>query len=126
MNRVITYGITVAILTEVFVWAGLFLSFSRNLLPGLVLLYAFVLLVLYLAGMIGTAIQLFGPILSECRRSVDNNHANTVGLTYEALIWLNQHDTCQRWYIVFAFWVSGSVMLVWMIFVARSVLSESK
>lgn len=74
-----TYSITVGVLTEIFVWAMLFLSFQRNLLPGVVMILGFVLLVLYITGFVGTAVQVFGPVLKACHRYVDEIPSEGMG-----------------------------------------------
>lgn len=93
----------------------LLLAFSRRLFPGLVMLKAFIMFVLYLTGLIGTAIQLFGPVIEQCDRS-------STGLNLDALLWLLQRQTCEDWYVVFGFWVAGAIFEVWIFIVARKVL----
>lgn len=105
--------------TEALIWAVLLLSFSRRLYPGVVILKAFILFVLYLTGMIGTASQLFGPVIKECQRGSAN------GLNVDALMWLLQRSTCEDWYVVFGFWVVGMLFEVWILIVARRVLARS-
>lgn len=116
---IIPYSITVGALTEAFVWAMLFLSFQRRLVPNLVMLWTFILFVLYLTGFIETAIQLFGPVIKACRSQVDQNDQS--GASVDTLVWLQQSTTCTDWYVGFAFWTAGMVMLVWMFFIARAV-----
>ena len=115
------YGITVGALTIVFVIAMLLLIYQRRLLPGLVMIGCFILTVLYLAGLIETAIQLFGPqgdINDKCQRILANA---PVGPTLQTLAWLQQNGTCQSWLAVFAFWIIGAVFLVYMIVLASMV-----
>ena len=52
------FGISVGVLTVLFVWLMLVLIWQRRLLPGVVMLGSFILLVLFIAGIIGTAIML--------------------------------------------------------------------
>lgn len=106
-------------LTEAFVWVVLLLSFSRRLFPGVMILKAFILFVLYLTGMIGTAIQLFGPVIKECKGPTSN------GLSVDTLMWLLQRTTCEDWYVVFGFWVVGMVFEIWILIVARQVLARA-
>jgi hypothetical protein len=94
--------------TETFVWIVVLLSFQRRLYPGVVILKAFILFVLYLTGMIGTASQLFGPIIK-----------------VDSLLWLLQRSTCEDWYVVFGFFVVGMLFEVWILIVARQVLARS-
>lgn len=118
-HRIIPYGITVGALTETFVWIVVLLSFQRRLYPGVVIVQAFILFVLYLTGMIGTASQLFGPIIKVCQGD------NSSGLNVDSLLWLFQKSTCEDWYVVFGFFVVGMLFEVWILLVARQVLARS-
>ena len=122
-HRIIPYGITVGALTEVFVWAMLFRSFQRKLLPNHVMMLAWIMFALYLTGFIETAIQLFGPILPACKRWVDGRDDS--GLSYDTLVWLTQARTCESWYIIISFWGTGGLMLIWIIILAYNVQSKS-
>jgi hypothetical protein len=84
----------VGALTEAFAWATLFLSWQRKLVPTIFMVYTFILLVLYITGIIGTAIQL-AVIVPACKANVDNNKQN--GLSLDTLVWLNQSHTCENW-----------------------------
>lgn len=118
-NRIIPYGITVGAVTETFVWIVVLLSFQRRLYPGVVILKAFILFILYLTGMIGTASQLFGPIIKVCQGD------SSSGLNVDSLLWLLQRSTCEDWYVVFGFFVVGMLFEVWILIVARQVLARS-
>jgi hypothetical protein len=98
------FGISVGSLTVLFVFLMLVLIWQRRLLPGVVMLGSFILLVLFITGVIETAIQLFGPA----------GNINT-------LAWLQQQSICQQWQAVFAFWIIGAVFLVWMLVLAGMV-----
>lgn len=63
-NRIFPFGVTVGALTIVFVLIAEILIQQKRLEPGTVVLGAFILFVLYLTGLIETAIQLFGPSVS--------------------------------------------------------------
>lgn len=100
----------------------LLLILQRRLLPGVVIIGSFILAVLYLTGLIGTAIQLFGPqgdINGNCQTFVTGNAPT--GVSVATLAWLEQNSTCQSWLAVFAFWIVGAVFLVWMIILASLV-----
>ena len=125
------YGITVGALTVLFILIMLGLIYQRRLLPGLVMIGCFILLVLFITGVIETAIQLFGPqgdIASHCQTIVEGTKDQYQGPSFYTLAWLQQNSTCQSWYAVFAFWIIGAVFLVWMIvlgsMVARGGLGE--
>lgn len=116
------FGIAVGALTVLFVLIMLTLIFQRRLLPGVVMIGSFILLVLYLTGLIETAIQLFGPagdISGNCARYVTNNPSTD--LSINTLAWLEQNSICQSWDAVFAFWIVGAVFLVWMIVLGSQV-----
>lgn len=59
------------------------------------LLGSFILLVLFLAGLIETAIQLFGAgnVSANCQRYVNNNKISGVSAT--TLAWLQQNSICK-------------------------------
>ena len=59
------------------------------------MLGAFILLVLYLTGLIETAIQLFGVgnVSNNCHRYVDNNPIS--GVSVSTLAWLEQNSICK-------------------------------
>lgn len=118
-SRIIPYGIAVGATTEILVWIVVLLSFQRRLFPGLVILKAFILFVLYLTGMIGTASQLFGPVIKACQGN------SSTGLSVDSLMWLLQRSTCEDWYVVFGFWVVGMIFEVWILVVARQVLARA-
>jgi len=116
------YGIAIGSLTILLIIAMLLLIFQSRLIPGIVTIAAFVLLVLYLTGLIETAIQLFGPagnINANCAQYVYGNASK--GVSVNTLAWLQQNSTCQSWLAVFAFWIVGAVFLVWMIVIASMV-----
>jgi len=116
------YGIAIGSLTILLIIAMLLLIFQSRLIPGIVTIAAFVLLVLYLTGLIETAIQLFGPagnINANCAQYVYGQASR--GVSVNTLAWLQQNSTCQSWLAVFAFWIVGAVFLVWMIVIASMV-----
>ncbi|KAF2793150.1 hypothetical protein K505DRAFT_306322 [Melanomma pulvis-pyrius CBS 109.77] len=118
---ILPYGVTVGALTIIFILIELVLIAQRRLLPGIVLLFSFMLLVLYLAGAIGTGIQLFSGnnLNNQCNAYVYNMRQK--GQTANTLAWLQQQNICQCWNAVFAFWIIGSVFLIWMMIMASQV-----
>jgi hypothetical protein len=69
---------------------------QRRLLPGIMMLASFILLVLFITGIIATAIQLFGPnanVNNQCQMYVDNN--KSYGPTLQTLAWLQQNNICK-------------------------------
>lgn len=116
------FGITVGSLTVLFVWLKLVLIYQRRLLPSIVMIGSFILLVLYITGIVETAIQLFGPvgnINGNCQTYIYNQPAN--GLSLNTLAWLEQDSICASWDAVFAFWLIGAVFLTWMIILGSMV-----
>lgn len=116
------FGITVGALTIAFIILMLLLIVQRRLLPGILIIGSFILLVLYITGMIETAIQLFGPagdINSKCQNFVFSENPNELSIT--AFAWLEQNSICQSWQAVFAFWIIGGVFLVYLIVLASMV-----
>lgn len=73
----------------------LILIAQRRLLPGVVLLFSFILLVLFIAGIIGTALNLFaGPNISgQCSTYVQN--MPQYGPSVNTLAWLQQNNICE-------------------------------
>jgi hypothetical protein len=116
------YGITVGSLTVIFVWIMLVLIYQRRLLPGVVIIGSFILLVLYITGIIETAIQLFrntNGVSGQC--SILDRNAPPHGLTVNMLAWLELDSICSSWYAAFAFWIVGAVFFLWMIILGSQV-----
>jgi hypothetical protein len=106
----------------------------------MMMLGSFILLVLYLTGLIETAILLFGSptnVSSTCQRYVTNNQSH--GATLETLAWLQQSNICECsafnsahltvsngrtgscWYAAFSFWLVGVIFFLWMLLMASQV-----
>ncbi|ORY15842.1 hypothetical protein BCR34DRAFT_477293 [Clohesyomyces aquaticus] len=118
---IFTYGVTVGALTIVVILIELVLISQRRLLPGIMMLLSFILLVLFITGVIGTAIQLFGGpnVNNLCNAFVYNQQQDRPDAN--TLAWLQQKSICQSWSAAFAFWIIGSVFLVWMMIMASQV-----
>ncbi|KIV99846.1 uncharacterized protein PV09_08515 [Verruconis gallopava] len=115
------YGVTVGSLVVFLVILEIIMIAQNRLLPGVMMLASFALFVLFLTGVIETAIQLFGAgdVSSNCQNYVTNNPVR--GLSVDTLAWLQQSSICSSWYAAFAFWVIGSVFFVWMFIMAAAV-----
>jgi len=115
------YGVTVGAISIFFILIELIMVAQRRLLPGLMMMIAFILLVLYLTGLIETAIQLFGPgdVNSNCQRYVNNNAIS--GQSVNTLAWLEQNNICSCWYAAFSFWLIGVLLFLWMLLMAAQV-----
>lgn len=118
---ILPYGVTVGALGIIFIIVMIAFVMQRRLLPGAVFLLNFILLVLFITGVVGTAIQLFGGpnINNLCNRFVFNNRQR--GANVQTLAWLQQQNTCQCWQALFAFWIIGSVFTIWMMVIASQV-----
>lgn len=88
------YGVTVGALAIIFIIIEIVYIAQRKLLPGTMMLLSFILLVLFIAGIIGTAIQLFaGPnINNQCNTYVFNDNSN--GPNANTLAFLQQRNIC--------------------------------
>ena len=86
---------TVGSLTVFLVIIEVIMIAQNRLLPGVMMLAAFVLFVLFLTGIIETAIQLFGEgeVSSSCQTYVNNNDVR--GLSVDTLAWLQQSSICE-------------------------------
>ncbi|KAF2399816.1 hypothetical protein EJ06DRAFT_530595 [Trichodelitschia bisporula] len=115
------YAITVGSLVVIFVIIQLILVSQRRLLPAFMMLFSFIFLVLFLAGTIETAIQLFGEgnVSSNCQTYVNNNPVS--GQNVQTLAWLEQDSICSSWYAAFSFWIIGCIFFVWMIVMGSQV-----
>lgn len=88
------YSVTVGALAIIFIIIEIVYIAQRKLLPGTMMLLSFILLVLFIAGIIGTAIQLFaGPnINNQCNTWVFND--NQDGPSLDTLAFLQQRNIC--------------------------------
>lgn len=86
---------TVGALTIFFILVMLVLIAQRRLLPGVVMLGSFILLVLFVTGIIGTAMQLFaGPNINNlCNTYVYSR--KSYNPSTETLAWLQQNNICK-------------------------------
>jgi hypothetical protein len=125
MDRIFTFAIVTASLTIIFLLIILILASRRLLIPGGILIGAFILFVLWLTTLIETAIQLFGPsgnVNSNCNTYVTGRPY--VGVTVETLAWLTQSNICACWKASFAWSIVLAVLFLWMIVLAWQVQRE--
>lgn len=89
------YGVTVGALAIIFIIIEIVYISQRRLLPGVMMLFSFILLVLFIAGIIGTAIQLFaGPnINNQCNMFVFDDASS--GANMNTLAFLQQRNICK-------------------------------
>lgn len=79
-----------------FVFFILFLAFRKSLIPDIIILGSFILFVLWLTGLIGTSIQLYGSaanVNSNCENYVVNQEYK--GPSTNTLAWLTQITICK-------------------------------
>jgi hypothetical protein len=98
--RIMPYGVTVGALALIFIIIEIVYIAQRKLLPGTMMLLSFILLVLFIAGIIGTAIQLFaGPnINNQCNTYVFNDSQD--GPTLDTLAFLQQRNICKCFHVL--------------------------
>ena len=92
--------VVVSGLALLFLLLILVLAAQRSLIPGLIIIGSFILFVLWLTGLIETAIQLYGPsgsVNANCASFVDNQKNNPAfhGQSVDALAWLTQENICE-------------------------------
>lgn len=81
----------------------LYLINQRSLLPGIVILGAFILFVLWMVALVVVSIELWGPqgnVNGNCQLYIVNQQ--TSGRTAETLAWLMQSEICE--FGPFLFW----------------------
>jgi hypothetical protein len=93
--RLFPYGVTVGSLTVLAVILLLIFLNKGNLTPGMLMIVSFVLLVLYITGIVGTGIQLWGEghVASTCNTYVNDNQQT--GATLYTLAWMQQNNICE-------------------------------
>ena len=92
------YGVGVGSIAIIFILIMLILIAQRRLLPGVMMLFSFILLVLFVTGIIGTAMQLFGGpnINNQCNTYVFSNKQTGAGQnSLQTLAWLQQQNICK-------------------------------
>jgi hypothetical protein len=89
------YGVTVGAIAIIFIIIEIVYIAQRKLVPGVMMLFSFILLVLFIAGIIGTAIQLFGgqSVNNQCNQYVFND--NSAGPNVNTLAFLQQRNICE-------------------------------
>lgn len=89
------YYVTVAAVALAFLLAVMWLIWYKRLLPAIVMLGAFALFVLWMVGLVASAVQLWGPggVQSVCNMQVFNQspHAPDV----QTLAWMQQRNICK-------------------------------
>lgn len=94
-DRLFPFMVVSGALGLFFIALILILAMQRFLLPGIIIVGSFVLFVLWLTGLIETALQLYGVVGSvndKCKNWVEGNGIH--GESIEALAWLTQITIC--------------------------------
>ncbi|KAL9010244.1 MAG: hypothetical protein Q9173_004801 [Seirophora scorigena] len=114
------YMITTTSLMIFFIIIMLGLISQQQLLPGVVVLGSFIFFVLWLAGLIETSIQLYGP--SGAVNSYCGSRPNTDVIdSQQTAVWLANSSLCVDWRTAFAFEIVGTIFLLWMMVMAYQV-----
>ena len=134
--------VTVSALAIIFLIIFMILIMQRQLLPGIVIVFSFILFVLWLAGLIETAIEFLGPnggVNGNCNLYVLGQSFS--GVSIDTLAYLEQKSICeqwlaqvppctshnltlalgQSWQAAFSFEIVGCVFFIWMIVMASQV-----
>ena len=96
VTRLFPFEVTVSAITIGFLLLILVLIAQRMLLPGIVILGSFILFVLFLTGLVETAIQMFGSsqtVNNLCNTYVNGQPLN--GVSVPTLAWLEQKNICK-------------------------------
>ncbi|KAI9851970.1 MAG: hypothetical protein M1838_002259 [Thelocarpon superellum] len=120
------YWVSVGALGILFVAIIIWLTATRQLIPGVVVIGSFILFVLFLTGLIKISIELWGPsgsVSMNCSQFVDNQQF--WGLSINTLAWLTQSSICAQWKTAFSFALVGTVFLLWMLVMAWQVQQDN-
>ena len=115
--------VTTGSLALLFLLIILILASQRYLIPGVLLIGAFILFVLWLTGLIETAIQLYG--------SGSNINANCADLTkytgvsIETLAYITQNNICNCWKAAFGLEIVGVVFFLWLMVMSWQVNQDN-
>ncbi|KAJ5888033.1 hypothetical protein N7495_008074 [Penicillium taxi] len=113
--RLFPFMVVTSALGVFFVFLVLTLIARHFLLPGILILGSFILFVLWLTGLIETALQLYsikGNVNDNCQIYVVENVSR--GNNIDTLAWLTQSTICNCWKTAFAFEILNTVFYVWM------------
>ncbi|KAK8141339.1 hypothetical protein G3M48_000240 [Beauveria asiatica] len=119
------YYVTVAAVALTFLLVVMWLLWYRRLLPGVVLIGALALFVLWMVGLVASSIALWGAggVQSVCNVQVFSQSPHTPDVT--TLAWMQQRNICQTWYLVFAMGLTGAIFLIWGMFISYHVFRRS-
>ncbi|KAK2764173.1 hypothetical protein FQN53_007043, partial [Emmonsiellopsis sp. PD_33] len=116
---VFPFMVAVAALSLIFLFLIIYLALQRTLIPEIIIVGSFILSVLWLTGLIGTSIQLYGSaanVNSNCQNYVSNFQYK--GPSIQTLAWLTNMTVCNCWKAAFAFEVIITVFFLWMLVMA--------
>lgn len=93
--RYFPYYVTVGSIVIAFDLSVVWLIANRRLLPGVVMIGAFILFVLWMVGLVASSNELWGSggVQSNCNLQVYSQ--NPTSPTMETLAWLQQKSTCK-------------------------------
>ncbi|ATY66163.1 hypothetical protein CCM_00465 [Cordyceps militaris CM01] len=121
----IPYYLTVAAVALAYLLAVMWLIWYRRLLPAIVMIGAAALFVLWMVGLVASAIALWGVggVQSVCDEQVWNQNPRAPDAA--TLAWMQQRNICQSWYLVFAMGLTGAVFWIWVMIIAYKVFVRS-
>ncbi|KAJ6779575.1 hypothetical protein PWT90_04739 [Aphanocladium album] len=115
------YYVAVAAVSLAFLLTVMWLIWRRRLLPAIVMIGALVMFVLWMVGLVATSVELWGSggVQSVCSVQVWNQ--NPHGTDVATLAWMQQRNTCQTWYLVFAMGLTGVIFEIWVMIISYKV-----
>lgn len=116
------YMVVTGALGVFFILLMLLLAAQGFLLPGIIILGSFILFVLWLTGLIETALQLYGVsanVSGNCQAYILGRPST--GNNIDTLAWITQYTICNCWTAAFAFEVINTVFFFWMMIMSWQV-----
>ncbi|CZS92795.1 uncharacterized protein RCO7_10196 [Rhynchosporium graminicola] len=121
-----SYWVAASSLALIFLLTMLYLISQRALLPGIVIMGAFILFILWVVGLIIISIQLWGPSGVNGTCNIYVNSRPSTGPNINTLAYLQQRSICQSWQAQWAFELVGCVFLLWMMIMAYQVYQDNR
>jgi len=120
--------LVISTLTILFVFAVVALYYVHLLLPIIVMICSFIMLILWLAGLIKASIELWGPsgsINDNCVRYVYNDSYWTAR-NLDILVRIQQEGVCNLWKTSFALEMVATFLFLWLIIMSWQVISRAR
>ncbi|KAJ5489874.1 hypothetical protein LT330_003226 [Penicillium expansum] len=116
------YMVVSSALGVCFIFLIMVLASRHFLLPGIIIIGSFILLVLWLTGLIETSLQLYGVVGNvndNCQIYVKDN--KSWGNNINTLAWLTQSTICNCWKTAFALELVNTIFYLWMMIMSWQV-----